>query len=40
MPMGGTRRGDGDEDQQHDTWLIEDEDPWHGDENVPPPVIR
>lgn len=42
MPMGGARRGgEGEEDNdQRTTWLMEDEDPWHGDENVPPPIIR
>lgn len=41
MPMGGSRRGEGDEEgTERSTWLMEDEDPWHGDENVPPPVIR
>lgn len=41
MPMGGSRRGESDEEgTERNTWLMEDEDPWHGDENVPPPVIR
>jgi len=39
MPVSG--RGVGEEDEQrHDSWLVEDQDPWHGDEQAPPPIIR
>jgi hypothetical protein len=40
MPMAGAGRGKGKEHSSHDSWLVEDDDPWHGDENVPPGVIR
>jgi hypothetical protein len=40
MPMAGAGRGKDKESSQHDSWLVEDDDPWRGDEEAPPPVIR
>jgi hypothetical protein len=31
--------GDGDEEEQYDTWLTEDDMVWGDDENAPPPVL-
>jgi hypothetical protein len=37
---GGARgNGDGDEEEQYDTWLTEDNMVWGDDENAPPPVL-
>lgn len=41
MPMGAAGRGSEDKHSSHDSWLVEDDDPWGGDEiDAPPGVIR
>jgi hypothetical protein len=40
MPMAGVGRGKDKEHSSHDSWLVEDDDPWRGDEDVPPGVIK
>lgn len=38
-PMHGGRGGGDEEERERSTWLLEDEDVWSGDGDVPPPVI-
>jgi len=40
MPMGAGRASDREDHNRHDSWLVEDQDPWHGDDQAPPPIIR
>jgi hypothetical protein len=37
VPMGAGRGG---EENERDTWLVEDDDPWGADNDTPPGVIR
>jgi hypothetical protein len=41
MPMGAAGRGGSEKNKSHDSWLVEDDDPWGANENnAPPGVIR